>query len=77
MAFQFESDVGPVLQREFNVGLPEIGMLIGLNLFPGVVIALPRGAIGRALGDKRTVLVGCAIMFVGNVILAFSDVWAA
>jgi predicted MFS family arabinose efflux permease len=79
MAFQFESvaAIGPVLQREFNVGLPDIGMLIGLYLLPGVVIALPGGAIGRALGDKRTVLVGCAIMFVGNVIMAFSDVWAA
>jgi MFS family permease len=79
MAFQFESvaAIGPVLQREFNVGLPDIGMLIGLYLLPGVVIALPGGAIGRALGDKRTVLVGCAIMFVGNVIMAFTDVWAA
>jgi predicted MFS family arabinose efflux permease len=79
MAFQFESvaAIGPVLQRQFNVGLPDIGMLIGLYLLPGVVIALPGGAIGRALGDKRTVLVGCAIMFVGNVIMAFSDLWAA
>jgi MFS family permease len=79
MAFQFESvaAIGPVLQREFNVGLPDIGMLIGLYLLPGVVIALPGGAIGRALGDKRTVLVGCAVMFIGNIIMAFSDVWAA
>jgi predicted MFS family arabinose efflux permease len=79
MAFQFESvaAIGPVLQREFNVGLPEIGMLIGLYLLPGVVIALPGGAIGRALGDKRTVLLGCAVMFIGNVIMAFTDVWAA
>ena len=78
MAFQFESvaAIGPVLQREFNVGLPDIGMLIGLYLLPGVVIALPGGAIGRALGDKRTVLVGCAIMFIGNVIMAFTVVWA-
>jgi MFS family permease len=78
MAFQFESvaAIGPVLQREFNVGLPDIGMLIGLYLLPGVVIALPGGAIGRVLGDKRTVLVGCAIMFIGNVIMAFTDVWA-
>jgi MFS family permease len=79
MAFQFESvaAIGPVLQREFNVGLPEIGMLIGLYLLPGVVIALPGGAIGRALGDKRTVLLGCAVMFIGNVIMAFTDIWAA
>jgi MFS family permease len=79
MAFQFESvaAIGPVLQREFNVGLPQIGLLIGLYLLPGVIIALPGGAIGRALGDKRTVLLGCAVMFAGNVIMAFTDVWAA
>lgn len=79
MAFQFESvaAIGPVLQREFNVGLADIGVLIGLYLLPGVVIALPGGAIGRALGDKRTVLLGCFVMFIGNVIMAWSDMWAA
>ncbi|MEN3352810.1 MAG: hypothetical protein V7640_968 [Betaproteobacteria bacterium] len=79
MAFQFESvaAIGPVLQREFNVGLPQMGLLIGLYLLPGVIIAWPGGAIGRALGDKRTVLLGCAVMFAGNVIMAFTDVWAA
>jgi predicted MFS family arabinose efflux permease len=79
MAFQFESvaAIGPVLQRDFSVGLPAIGMLIGLYLLPGVVIALPGGIIGRALGDKRTVLSGCAIMLGGNLIMALSDVWGA
>ena len=42
-----------------------------------MVIALPGGALGKALGDKRTVLVGCSIMFVGNVIMAYSDLWSA
>jgi len=46
MAFQFESvaAISPVLQRDFGVGLGEIGTLIGLYLLPGVVIALPGGA---------------------------------
>jgi MFS family permease len=52
-------------------------VLIGLYLLPGVVIALPGGALGKALGDKRAVLVGCSIMFVGNVIMAYSDLWSA
>jgi predicted MFS family arabinose efflux permease len=79
MAFQFESvaAIGPVLQRDFGVGLPAIGMLIGLYLLPGVVIALPGGMIGRALGDKRAVLLGCGIMLGGNLIMALSDVWGA
>jgi predicted MFS family arabinose efflux permease len=79
MAFQFESvaAIGPVLQRDFNVGLPDIGMLIGLYLLPGVVIAFPGGAIGRVLGDKRTVLLGCSVMFAGNIVMALADIWPA
>lgn len=79
MAFQFESvaAISPVLQRDFGVGLGEIGTLIGLYLLPGVVIALPGGAIGRVLGDKRTVLVACSVMFAGNVVMALSDAWTA
>ncbi len=78
MAFQFEAvaAISPVLQRDFGVGLGEIGTLIGLYLLPGVVIALPGGAIGKVLGDKRSVLIACSIMFLGNTIMAFSDVWA-
>jgi MFS family permease len=78
MAFQFEAvaAISPVLQRDFGVGLGEIGTLIGLYLLPGVVIALPGGAVGRLLGDRRSVLVACSIMFLGNTIMAFSDVWA-
>ncbi len=78
MAFQFEAvaAISPVLQRDFGVGLGEIGTLIGLYLLPGVVIALPGGAMGRMLGDRRSVLVACSIMFLGNTIMAFSDVWA-
>ncbi|HEX3182064.1 MAG TPA: MFS transporter [Beijerinckiaceae bacterium] len=79
MAFQFESvaAISPVLRRDFGVGLGEIGTLIGLYLLPGVVIALPGGAIGRVLGDKRTVLVACSVMFAGNVVMALSDAWTA
>jgi MFS family permease len=79
MAFQFESvaAIGPVLQSDFSVGLPDIGILIGLYLLPGVVIAMPGGSIGRVLGDKRAVLVGCLIMFAGNLIMAYASSWSA
>jgi MFS family permease len=79
MAFQFESvaAIGTILERDFHAGFGEIGVLIGLYLLPGVVIALPGGAIGRALGDKRTVLIGCAIMLGGNLLMAFANAWSA
>ena len=58
MAFQFQSvpTVAPLLQTQFGVSLAEIGFLIGLFFTPGVVLALPGGAIGQWLGDRRTLL---------------------
>ena len=62
MAFQFQSvpAVAPLLQTQFGVGLAEIGFLIGLFFTPGVALALPGGAIGQWLGDRRTVLAALA-----------------
>ena len=43
MGFQFQSvpAIAPLLARDFGVGLADIGLLIGLYLAPGVVVALP------------------------------------
>src|ERR1700681_2330265 len=64
MAFQFESvaALAPMIRSEFSVGVADIGFLIGLYLAPGIVLALPGGAIGKRFGDKPTVLVGLALM---------------
>ena len=58
MAFQFQSvaAVAPLLGNEFGVSIADIGVLIGLYFAPGIVFALPGGAIGQRFGDKRTVL---------------------
>jgi MFS family permease len=77
MAFQFQSvaAVAPLLDRAFGVSLADIGTLIGLYFAPGVVLALPGGAIGRAFGDKRTVLVALLLMLTGGLAMALSDSW--
>lgn len=77
MAFQFESvaALAPMIRGEFNVGVADIGFLIGLYLAPGVVIALPGGAIGRYFGDKTTVLVGLALMICGGLIMTLTGGW--
>ena len=58
MAFQFQSvaAVAPLLGSEFGVSIADIGVLIGLYFAPGIVLALPGGAIGQKFGDKPTVL---------------------
>jgi MFS family permease len=78
MAFQFQSvaAVAPLLGSEFGVGLADIGALIGLYFAPGVVLALPGGAIGQRFGDKTTVLGALLLMMMGGLIMAFSTSWS-
>ncbi|MBW7971105.1 MFS transporter [Bradyrhizobium sp. BR 10289] len=77
IAFQFQSvaAVAPLLQQTFGVGLADIGILIGLYFTPGVVLALPGGAIGRTLGDKPTTIAALLLMTGGSLVMATTDVW--
>lgn len=78
MAFQFQSvaAVAPLLGNAFGVSLAEIGMLIGLYFAPGVALALPGGAIGQKLGDRRTVLAALLLMLSGGLAMALSASWS-
>jgi len=78
MAFQFQSvaAVAPLLQTQFGVGLAEIGFLIGLYFTPGVALALPGGAIGKWLGDRRATLGALAMMLLGSLMMASGDRWS-
>ena len=77
IAFQFQSvaAVAPLLQQTFGVGLADIGILIGLYFTPGVVLALPGGAIGRTLGDRPTTIAALLLMTAGSLVMATTDVW--
>ena len=77
IAFQFQTvaAVAPLLEKTFGVGLADIGLLIGLYFTPGVVLALPGGAIGRALGDKPTAITALLLMTAGSLVMATTDIW--
>ncbi|MEE8454774.1 MAG: MFS transporter [Limibaculum sp.] len=79
MAFQFGSvgALGPLVGQVFQVDAADVGLLIGLYLSPGIVIALPGGAIGRFFGDKRAVLAGLALMTLGGAVMTFGATWEA
>jgi MFS family permease len=74
MAFQFQSvaAIAPLLGREFGVGLADIGILIELYFAPGVVQALPGGALGQKFGDRTRVIVRCC----GGMAMAFGASWS-
>lgn len=78
MAFQFQSvaAVAPLLGREFGVSIADIGVLIGLYFAPGIVFALPGGAIGQKFGDKGTVLGAMVLMLAGSFTMALADSWS-
>ena len=78
MAVQFQSvaAIAPLLSTDFGVSLADIGILVGLYSVPGVVLALPGGAIGKKFGDKKTLLAGLVLMMAGSCIMAFSSSWS-
>ena len=77
MAFQFQSiaALSPLLIEDFGVGLADIGFLIGLYFAPGIIFALPGGAIAARFGDKRIVGFGMALMLVGGAVIAVTESW--
>lgn len=79
MAFQFQSigALSPLIVDQYAIGLAEIGLLVGLYLAPGVVIALPGSAIAVGFGDKRVVVLGMVMMFAGGVLANLVADWNA
>jgi MFS family permease len=75
MGFQFQSvaSVSPFLVEEFGIDYTMIGLLIGLYLLPGIVVALPGGFLGRRYGEKRLVLLGFALMTLGGWVSGAGD----
>ncbi|MBR1192375.1 CynX/NimT family MFS transporter [Bradyrhizobium sp. AUGA SZCCT0160] len=77
MAFQFQSvaAVAPLLGNQFGVSIADIGLLIGLYFAPGILLALPGGAIGQKFGDKQTALGALLLMLSGSLAMALATSW--
>ncbi len=75
MGFQFQSvaSVSPQMVDALGLSFADLGLLIGLYFLPGVVVALPAGAVGQRIGDKRAVLVGLGLMALGGVVTGLAD----
>lgn len=72
MGFQFQSvaAVSPLLIEDLGIDLALLGVLIGVWMLPGVVVAIPGGMLGRAFGDKQVVIAGLALMVAGSLLVA-------
>lgn len=78
MALQFQTvaSVRPYLMNAFAIDYATLGALIGLYMLPGVMIALPGGALGQRFGAKHVVLVGLALMAIGGAVMGLSPSFA-
>lgn len=79
MGFQFQSvaALAPFVLSSLGIDYSQLGLLIGLYLLPGIVIAYPGGLIGQRFGDKPVALAGVALMVVGGVLSMAADNYAA
>ena len=73
MQFQSISPISTLLVDELDFNFTQIGLLLGLWMFPGVFIALPGGLLGQRFGDKTVVIAGLGLLVVGSLIFATTN----
>ena len=74
--FQSVASVSPQLIDQAGLLFADLGTLIGLYFAPGILVALPGGALGRRFGDRRVVLAGLALMAAGGIVMALAPGFA-
>jgi MFS family permease len=74
MGFQFQSIAAltPFVVPAFELSYAQVGLLMGLFMLPGVIIALPGGLLGQRFGSLRVVIAGLGLMIVGGMIVSYS-----
>lgn len=70
LGFQFQTlaSVGDGLVVAFGLDYAGIGLLIGLFMAPGLLLALPAGYLGRLAADREMVVLGLAALAVGGLL---------
>ncbi|MDH5356117.1 MAG: MFS transporter [Gammaproteobacteria bacterium] len=78
LAFQVQSvtSISTFLINDLQLGLSEIGTLVGLIMLPGIFIALPSGFIGHWYSGKQFVLTGLILMVLGGFVSTVADSYA-
>jgi MFS family permease len=79
MALQFQTvaSTAPFLIDALAIDFASLGILIGLYMLPGIVIALPGGMLGQRFGAKNVVLIGLALMVLGGALMGVSRSFAS
>ncbi len=77
MAFQYQSvaALSPFVADSLAISVADIGILIGLYLGPGVLVAIPGGTIAARFGDRRVVGLSLVLMLAGAVLTSIAATW--
>jgi MFS family permease len=78
MGFQFQSvaTLTPSLISKLSIDYAQLGLLVGIYLLPGIVIAYPGGLLGQRFGDKRVTILAMALMVAGGLLTGISHDYA-
>jgi predicted MFS family arabinose efflux permease len=78
LGYQFQSagSVAPFLISEFALDYRQVGILVGLFMLPGLLLALPSGLLAKHFGDKPIVLMGMAAMVLGGLLSGVAQSYA-
>jgi cyanate permease len=71
--FQSVAALAPFLTAEAGLTYTDIGVLTGLFMLPGVVLAAPMGPFSAWLGDRLALVLGIGVMVVAAIAFAMSD----
>ena len=73
LQFQTVASVRPFLMDTLAIDFTAIGVLIGLYMLPGVIIAFPGGMLGQRFGAKGVVVVGLVLMVLGSIAMGMGS----
>jgi predicted MFS family arabinose efflux permease len=75
LGYQFQAlgSVSDALGAQMGLGQAEIGLLIGLFMLPGLVLALPAGYAGRHVADRTLVAGGLLALALGGALAAVAE----
>ena len=69
--------VGPGFVADFSISNAELGLLIGIFLVPGIVLALPGGALIHRFGERSVIVLSLLVMTLGALVAAHgTGFWA-
>ena len=71
--YQAVAALAPFLRADVGLNYTDIGLMTGLFMMPGVVLAGPMGPISAWIGDRMTLIIGIALVAASASLFALSD----